>query len=377
MARGSVFKKGKKWAVRYDAGPHPVTSKRTQGFKGGFDTEQEAEAALAVALADVVKHTHVHTSRTTFEGFAEDWLTNATGRPITLNRYKTALHHHLIPALGKHRIQEVRPRHVEKFYRDCADQGLRGSTINELHVRLGQIFKAAVREQLLPRSIMDEVQAPKTERQDFNVWTVAQLMQFLEQSLSGPYDRLWHLYAMSGVRRGEALGLRWKDVDFTQKMIRIRQQAVREGGSIALRALKTRRSHRDVLLDAGTLVQLRAQRQWVNEQRMAYRTTWQERDLVFPYVSRRSDAPTPPGLPIDPDNVSMLWATRVAKTTLPRLRLHDLRHSHATHLLQAGTPVHVVAQRLGHTPGMLLAVYAHVVKEQDQAVVNWLEMAFK
>ena len=377
MARGSVFKRGRTWSIRYDAGIDADTGKRKQGFKGGFAAQQEAEAALAIALAEVVQHTHVPSQRVTFADLAEEWMAGATGRPSTRERYAGVLKHRLVPAFGKLKVQDMTPRHIQARYRVWVDEGLRSGTIRTLHARLGQIFSYAYERHYVARNIMDSVRMPKEERTTFEVWTVEQLGAFLAVAGSDPYDRLWRLYGMSGMRRAEALGLRWKDVDLAGNVVRIRQQAVRESGTITLRALKTDRSTRDVLLDGATIRALREQRSWVQEQRMAFRSTWQEHDLVFPFVARRSDAPTQPGEPIGPDTASMAWKAALAPCTLPQIRLHDLRHSHATHLLQAGHPIHVVAQRLGHSPSMLLRTYAHVVQEQRTAITNWLETAFK
>src|SRR5262249_36391506 len=171
-------------------------------------------------------------------------------------------------------------------------------------------------------------------------WSREELRRFLTAVADEPEYPLWRLAAQTGMRRGELLGLRWRDVDLDRARLCVRQQLVRAGAQVAVGPPKTSAGRRSIALDLGTVAALRAHKASQREGRLRWGPAYQDQDLVF----SRAD-----GHQHDPDVVSQRFDSATGRARVPRIRLHDLRHTHATLLLQAGVPVKVVSERLGHS----------------------------
>ena len=196
-------------------------------------------------------------------------------------------------------------------------------------------------------------------------WTAEQLAAFLEAVDDDPLHPLWHLLAMTGMRRGEALGLRWRDIDFTRSSLAVRQCLIAVGYEVRIVPPKTGRGRRAIALDPVTVSLLERHRR-----RSAARSRLRsDGALVFDDVSGRS---------LHPVAVSKRFATLVRQTGLPRIRLHDLRHTHATLALEAGVHPKVVSERLGHsTITLTLDVYSHALQHmQEEAAVRVADAVF-
>jgi len=184
-------------------------------------------------------------------------------------------------------------------------------------------------------------------------WTAEQLRAFLDH-LAG--DRLfigWLLAASTGMRRGEVLGLRWDDVDLDNNILSVRHTVVMAGSAVQISDPKTLRSRRTIDLDTRTVRELHGWRAKQNADRLRWGALWHDHGLV---VTRED------GTWVRPDSWTAAFDRHVRDARLPRLRLHDLRHTHATLLLKAGVPPKVVSERLGHSSvAFTLDTYAHVV----------------
>jgi integrase len=164
---------------------------------------------------------------------------------------------------------------------------------------------------------------------------------------------------MTGMRRGELLGLRWADVDLETERVNVAQVATMVGASVSYGEPKTRTSRRSIALDAGTVTALKAHRKRQLEERLAWGAAWADTGLVFTHEDGRA---------LMPPHVTRMFGRLVAATGLPELTLHGLRHSHITALLRAGQPIRVVSARAGHSsPAITLGVYAHVLPGDDEA----------
>ena len=247
--------------------------------------------------------------------------------------------------------------------------GLSPRTVEYVHAVLRKAFRDAVLvDQLLPSNPVERAKRPRTPvRERGEIWAASQLRVFLDVARSHRLFVFFHLAAYTGGRRGELLNLRWRDVDLAAAEIRISGSAAVVGGTRIEGTTKSGRS-RTVSIDAGTVRVLKEHRARQTEDRLTAGPEWiGDDDYVFT---------TAWGGPVHPDTVSSLIGdlVRAHNVTvgengggelLPHARLHDLRHVHATTLLLAGVPVHVVAARLGHAdPSVTLRVYAHVIRDQ-------------
>ncbi len=278
------------------------------------------------------------------------------------------------------RLQAVRPAQITKLYRDLLTEGGRSCaglsprTVEYVHAVLRKAFRDAVLiDQLLPSNPVERAKRPRNPaRERGEIWTAGQLRVFLDVARRHRLFAFFHLAAYTGARRGELLNLRWRDVDLARPEIRISGSAAVIGGTRIEGTTKSGRS-RTVSIDAGTVQVLKEHHARQAAERLAAGPEWiGGNEYVFS---------TGWGGPVHPDTVSSLIGDLIrahnaimgdcAGELLPHARLHDLRHIHATTLLLAGVPVHVVAARLGHAdPSVTLRVYAHVIRDQVAAAAD-------
>jgi integrase len=195
------------------------------------------------------------------------------------------------------------------------------------------------------------------------VWSADQLGAFLATTHDDRLGPLWHTLAMTGMRRGEALGLRWTDIDLEAGRLSIQRSLVPAAGEVIVSEPKTAKGRRSIALDPGTVDGLREQAQRQLDDQVAAGEAYSATD-EYVFTDEL-------GGPLDPDRVSKYFNTAVRKALLPRIRLHDLRHTHATLALQAGVHPKVVQERLGHsTIAITLDIYSHVIPAmQKEAAV--------
>ena len=183
-------------------------------------------------------------------------------------------------------------------------------------------------------------------------WTPEQLRQFLESVGGERLDAAWHLAAMTGMRRGEVLGVRWRDIDLEGERLSVRQAVIVARRGIRIAEPKNGMA-RVIDLDSGTMSKLQEHRHRQETERAEWGSEYEDLDLVF---CREN------GTPCSPHGFTAAFVRLSGESGLPRIRLHDLRHTHATIAIKAGVPVTVIAERLGHySPGFTLKQYAHVI----------------
>jgi integrase len=239
---------------------------------------------------------------------------------------------------------------------DSRSAGLSPRTVSYVHTILHRAFKDAVRWGRLARNPADAADPPRSGQTagQMAAWDAITLRGFLDASRAAG-DRmhaLWVLLATTGMRRGEALGLRWADTDLDGGRVRVVQTITQTRGQIFVGEPKTARGRRSVALDDGTLAVLRDHRRRMLEERLLVGQDFADHGLVFHH---------PDGLCLRPDAVSAAFVRRGAQYGLPRLTLHGLRHTWATLALERGIHPRVVQERLGHsTIAITLGIYSHV-----------------
>lgn len=326
-----------------------------------FRRKSDAEAHLAQVTASIHTGTWVQPSATTLGEHVDGWLLLARGRlkPGTWESYAAILRAHLLPDLGPVRLQQLTAGHLDRRYQALLAGGLSARTVAYLHTIVKAALADAVRKGLLTRNPADSATPPTAApRPTHTTWTASQLATFLDHTAGTRHGVLWAFLALTGCRRGEALGLRWSDVDDDTRRVVIAATIATVAGRSAAGTPKSGHG-RTVAIDEGLLAQLHAHRATQTRARMAA-PVWHDLDLVF----CRSD-----GLPWHPDSISRAFRAASTAAGLPPIRLHDLRHSWATLALQAGIHPKVVQERLGHsTVTITLGVYTHVLPSMhDQA----------
>jgi integrase len=312
----------------------------------------------------------------TFRQLAEDFMTlrREEYSPTTTARYNSLLAVHLLPALGDRRLEKIAPREIERLYQSLARSGhrrrpggLSPQTIRNVHVLLKSLFKYARRERFITHNPMNEIsgpEAPKRPRQVVGRERLATLATALRRSR---YRVPVMLALATGLRRGELLGLRWGDVDLEHGTLTVRQTVVEgEHGVLHVKPPKSHTSSRTIALAPSTVALLR-EHQRAQRERML-RTGlkhWHDHDLVC--AARNGDY-------IRPSRLTTAYRGLAGRHGLSGVSLHDLRHTHATFLLDAGVDLKTISARLGHSSIALTAdTYAHVTEQLDREAAARLE----
>lgn len=340
--------------------------RRRQKWHGGFRTRKEAEAAKAKLVNDINAGVYITPGRTTLGDWVEtSWLPTMRTqvKASTWDSYMRNLRLRVIPRLGGRFLQQLTPPVLNNLYaelmesgrRDGRPGGLSAKTVRYVHATLHKVLADAVDAGLIPNNPADRSRPPKprvASQNEMRCWNAEQLAKFLVHVDGHRLQAAFHLAAMTSMRRGEVLGLRWQDVDFEAGRLAVRHTLVSVAYQLRDSTPKTHQA-RVVDLDSGTLDQLRAHRAHQEADRAAWGAGYHDNDLVF----RRED-----GSPVHPDSFTQSFDAEVRRSGLPRIRLHDLRQSHATIALRVGVPVKVISERLGHeNPAFTLKQYAHVI----------------
>lgn len=362
--RGHVRRRGTTWTYVVDAGIGP-SGKRTQKTKGGFTTKKAAQVALNEAINALREGVYVEPTRLTVGAFlTAHWLPaiRATVRPSTFSSYETHVRKYLVPALGNIGLQRLSPPAINAMYADLqlprdGQRRLAPATVRRIHATLHRSLRDAVRWQLTARNAAASADPPRAPHPQTIVWNIDQLRAFLDFVTDDEMVALWLFYALTGVRRGEALGLRWTDIDLDAGTAAIRQTIIPVDHKLVFGEPKTDKGRRALALDQDTTEALRAHRRQQLHNRMLVGADYDDAGLVF----ARAD-----GRPWHPELVSRRFARLVQRAGLPHIRLHDLRHTYATLSLTAGIGTRVVSERLGHSTLAVTAdIYQHVPLSAD------------
>jgi integrase len=260
-------------------------------------------------------------------------------------------------------LQKLTPEHLDTFYAELLSSGRRNGkggglsvkTVRNMHTMLHKALADAARKGTILRNVAAVADPPRLSsapRSEMKVWDANQLRQFLQEISSHRLYPAFYLLATTGMRRGEVLGLRWSDVDLDGLSISVSRALVIVAYKPQLSDVKTGQGRRTIDLEPKTITVLRAWKKVQKEERMLTNVR-PETDSIFAH---------PDGSWINPDYFSQVFDRRVGKSTLPAIRLHDLRHTHASILLKQGVPLKVVSERLGHTnPAFTLSVYQHLL----------------
>jgi integrase len=358
------------------------TSERRQRCQAGFATRKVAQAALTTVLSGLESGAYSERKDVTLGEFLrEEWLpvTQNTIRSTTYASYSTHVKKHIVPTLGRVKLQKLAPVMINALYAQllkdgkvCGSGGLSANSVRRVHATLHRALGDAVRWDRLLRNPCDAADPPRqggTEDEKTQAWTNLELRQFLAAVKDDRLYPLWLTLAMTGLRRGEALALRWADVDLERSRVSVRRSLVPINGTVEVHEPKTSRGRRLVALDPFTVSVLRAWSRRQKAEHLEWGPAWSESGLVF----TRTD-----GKLLHPERVSKAFRAAVKKTGLPPIHLHDLRHTHATLALEAGVHPKVVSDRLGHaTVAITLDIYSHAVpalSEEAAATVAALVM---
>ena len=362
--KDGVTRRGNSWYVVLRE-PDPATGKTKMVWHSGFTTEDEAKAFRDTRRVKLRNGRAVRKDRVTVTEYLDLWLpAHAATKDLkqsTVGSYMEKIDGHIKPRIGGTRLQLLTPAQVQGVYMDMLSVGLSRRSVEMTGTILRMALKhAVIQYQFIESNPAENVPIPRPRKAPVDVWTTGQMRTILAAVKEDRYGPLFYVQAMTGARRGELLGLRWEDVDLEDGVIWFRTNRVRVKGGYVEGTLKNDQGKK-VPIDGATVALIQAHRRRQAQDKLKSRRWLDER-----YVFCNSN-----GGPLNPSNLARYWKDIVAKAGVPYQKPHALRHTHATLLLEAGEPLHVVAERLGHKDAMVTAtIYAHVTPNQSRQAAD-------
>lgn len=311
-------------------------------------------------------------SRSLLDGYAEAWLTGtlpaSDRKASTKSLYRAVTRTHIVGSdLGAMRLAAIKPLHVETWVVGLRGKDLSESTVRQAYTVLRAILETAVRDDLLARNPAAAVRRPKVTYREAEYLSPDQVRSLLAAADGGRYGPLFELLVHTGLRRGEALALTWRDVDLEARTLRVTGTLSRVDGRLAVTPAKTDRSRRTIPLSNGAVDALSRLRERQAADREHAGTAWVSTPYVFTTES---------GEPCDPRNALRALKAAARKAELPDIGLHTLRHSAASVMISAGVPLKVVSEILGHASIAITGdVYGHVSPDVSREAVAKLSGA--
>jgi integrase len=369
--RGSIVKRSKdSWTVILNLGRDPATGKRKQQWVTVRGTKRDAERKLAELQHQLDTGSFIKPSKLTVAEHLRDWIRDyaaMTVRPRTFEGYSMIVEKHLIPSLGGIVLSQLQPSSIQEYYakalkdgRSDGKGGLSARTVKHHHRVLSEALAYGVRMSRIFRNVAQAVMPPRPVNQEMNTLDEAEMDDLLEAAKGTPYYHLFHLALYTGLRRSELLGLRWKDVDLYLANLSVTQVMHRlQGGQVVFLEPKTAKSRRQVSLTPDSAIALREHYEQQKQERGAIGILLNGDSLVFSRLD---------GTPLPPITVNHAFIRIMKKAGLEGIRMHDLRHTHATLMMKQGVNPKIVQERLGHSSfAVTMDVYSHVVPGLQEA----------
>ena len=358
---GQIIKRGeRKWLLRVDLG-RDEQGKRQRLNRTVHGSKKEAQQVLNEMLHAKDTGTLIQRSKESLNAYLDRWLKTAVKprvRERTHKEYSSTLRRYVRPALGARRLSSINPVDIQNLYSTMQARGLKDSA-RYTHTVFRDALNQAVKWQMLSRNPADYVELPKQNRQEMQSLTEEEAARFLKTAKINKWYCFFSVLLGTGLRPSEALGLYWSDLDLAKGTLTVRRALGFVNGRWVFEEPKTKNSRRTIPLPPPLVADLSDHMTRQHERGI-------DADLVFTNLS---------GDPVHENNIAQNHFKKLAKRIglAPAVRLYDLRHTHATLLLQAGVNAKVVAERLGHSSiKITLDTYAHVLPNMQQEAADKL-----
>ena len=355
---GSIRKKGKSsWQIIIDLG-RDASGKKLRKFVTVKGTKAEAQRKRRELLTNLDKGIPVNSSKITLAAWVERWLAEYVrhkNSQHTYERYDRLLRLHVLPVLGDVELTKLTPSHLKSLEANLSAEGMAPAGVELVHCVISGVLKQALREELVWRVVTQAVTPPRVDRKEVEPPEIAGVRRVLDiaKEQEHPLYPCLHLIAYTGARRGEALALRWQNVNLESGTISIVEslgRSVEKG--LVFSPPKTRSGRRVVDLDDDTVALLRAHQGRQLLWQVELGDVFRNQGLVFPNLT---------GGPLNPMALTREYQRLAAQAGLKAGRLHDLRHFHVSVMLHSGETMVMVSKRLGHaTVSTTADIYAHI-----------------
>jgi len=364
------------WAIVLDV-RDPETGKRKRRWHSFRGTKRAAQIECARLISELQGGTYLEPSKTTVAQFFERWLDHVRSQisPKSHARYSELARKNLVPLIGSISLTKLRPAAISSAYSKALTEGRRNGsgglssqTVTHMHRVLKQALGQAVKWELLARNPTDAVDPPKTDRRFMQTYDLDQTAELLEAMRPRRMFIPILLGVLCGMRRGEVAALRWRSVDLTAGRLAVLESAEQVGSNVRYKLPKSGKG-RMLALSASVVEELRTHRARQAEELLKVGIRLSDETFVVAQAD---------GTPLQPDSITQDWGRQLADTSLPRIRFHDLRHAHATHLLGSGVHPKVASERLGHSKiGITLDLYSHVMPGMQEDAAQRVDEALQ
>lgn len=364
MAYGSITQRGDKYRVCFDYGVDRE-GRRVRKYRT-FDTKRDATRAFNEHKVKMDKGTQIMPSEYTFAQWLDYWYKDIILPQIeetTAYGYRGMIENYLKPQLGEIRLQKLTARDIQQYYTWLMDEKkLSPNTVIKHHNLLTNTLNAAERQEYITKNPMRAVSPPKKRQREAKFYTPEQLGILLDKAVGTRLELPVFICAYLGLRRGELCGLRWSDVDLEHQTITIENTRTQAGKKEIEKGTKTASSTRTLYLPDTLCDMLKAAREHQQVCRAEYKNAYDDND----YVVVMED-----GRPFRPNYLSELFSKFLADNDLPKIVLHELRHTFASLSNQAGIPAYNIGKALGHsTPATTQKIYTHLLDQTHTQAVE-------
>jgi integrase len=375
---GHIRRRGERsWELKFDLGRDPATGRRTTRHASFKGTKRQAQAELTRLLAARDAGADVDPTRQTVEQFLTRWLGWAATNvgPKTCERYRDLVRTYVLPRIGAMPVQKLRPTHLVELYATLQSEGSRNGTalsprtVGHVHRVLRRALGHAVTWNVISTNPAASVKPPQVEHEEVSTFSPDEVGAILDHLKGRTLRAIVAFLIGTGARRGEALALRWSDVDLDGATVRIERSLEQTTAGLRIKSPKTKHGRRLVAIGPSVVAELRAHRTRQLDRRLQLGMAAPAGDdLVFGQLLT--------GAPRAPHGVSRQFRIALRALKLDG-SLHSLRHTHASQLIASGIDLLTIGRRIGHSsPAITLAVYGHLVAGTDAKAAAVLENVF-
>ena len=365
------------WEITIDTGREPATGKRRRHYESVKGTKKEAQLRLAELMVTIEQGTYIKQRRyMTLETWLRQWLdghalSNLAAK--TIDSYKHELGKYVIPSLGSVRLSELRPHHIQRYITKALTNGrrLRAGGLShrtvQYHYRiLSKSMDDAIKMGLIMFNPCKGISPPRPSRINIPALGPDELNKLISAIKESSFYLYYYTLLLTGLRRSELLALKWNEVALDQATIYVSHSLDRlNDGSIVIKEPKSACGRRPVDLPISLVKLLRKHKANQEIERLMLSGKPGGDDFVFSNAD---------GTPLNPQTVTHAFAKTIKRAGMSSIRLHDLRHIHATMLLKAGVHPKVVQERLGHSSiTTTLDIYSHTVPGLQKAAAQHLD----
>lgn len=369
------------WLIRITCGYDGAGKKQMKNRTIHLDPKRSESVQRAEAVRQTIEWQTDYDRRIvsaekepTLKEYAEEWKDSYCRRKglqeTTIKNYTDLLNGRIIPKLGKLKLRDVTPRELNRFFAALKKDGLSGTYQKKYHALLRIIFKSAVQEGLLYANVINRVTPPKKDTKERPCYSTEQVALLVDALDKEPlkWRAMGLLLLNTGMRRGEAVGLNWADIDMQAETVAINKSAAYvHGKGQYIKEPKTKSGNRSIKVDRKTIEALQDWKREQNQERLRQGSRWIDEGAVFTQRNGKRMAVESP----------TQWFNKMLKKNgLPHLNAHGLRHTTATQMITNGADVVSVSKRLGHSrPSTTMDIYAHAYAEQDSALSDIMSAA--